>query len=162
MRILRKFTAAVIAATITFSGITVANAQSFSSGSSGSSFLVDDSRYSAEGFLADYKQLYLAKGYTFIDAPELIAEYSSKALNERYVSYLPNGNGIFDDSFGHIFEGYSPKVQRIKHHGHNIQFDRESTVLSPAGEGERVAIDIISDDVYYYIVSIVFNERYQG
>lgn len=163
MKILRKTTAALVAASIVLSGTAVANAQSFSSGSSGfSSGLMKDSRYSADGVLSEYKQLHLDKGYTIIEAPELIAEYAGKAQNDRDVTYLPNGNGLFSDSFGHILEGYYPKVQRMKHYGHNVRFDRATTVLTPADEGERVALDIFSDDTYYYIVSIGFNDRYQG
>lgn len=162
MNILRKSAVIAIAATVALSGTAVANAQSFTSGSSSFSSAVEDPRFTAEGFLADTKQLYLDKGYIIVEAPELIAEYAQKAQDERYVSYLPNGNGIFDDSFGHVLDGYLPKVQRIEHHGHNIRFDRNSSVITPAGEEQRVAVDIFSDNTYYYIVSIVFNERYQG
>lgn len=163
MKIVRKTAAALIAASLILSGSAVANAQSFSSGSSSfSSEVMEGSSYGAQEFLDDYKQLHRDKGYTIIEAPELIAEYARKAQNEREVTYLPNGNGLFSDSFDHIFDGYLPKAQRIKHYGHNIRFDRDTTVLTPADEGERVALDIVSDNTYYYIIVINFTERYQG
>lgn len=158
MKIVRKIVAGLVAASLILSGGTIANAQSFSSGSSSSNLV----GYGPGEFLSDYKQLFRDKGYTIIESPELISEYAGKIHDEREVTYLPNGNGIFSDSFGHVLEGYFPKVQRIKHYGQNIRFDREGTVLVPAKEGERAALDIFSDGTYYYIVVITFNEYYKG
>lgn len=189
MKILKTTAAALVAASIMLSGNTVANALPFSSGSSGPTSTPipgvkvpdinvpddkvpddkvpddetpDTSESNAETFLDEYKQLHRDKGYEIIEAPELTNGYAEKATNERDVTYLANGNGLFGDSFGHILEGYSPKVQRIKHYGHNIRFDRASTVVMPAEEGDRVALDIFSDDTYYYIVKISFTSFYQG
>lgn len=167
MNISRKITAGLIAAGIAFSGTAVANAQSSltslsSSGSNGASFEVLNPRTTPESVEADVKQMYVDKGYTLIEAPELLDEYAGKAQNSREVTYLPNGNGIFGDSFGHILDGYFPKVSRLKHFDYNLRIDPSTSIVTPAAEGERAAIDLVSDDTYYYIVIITFTDLYQG
>lgn len=131
-------------------------ATAFSSGSS--SF--GSSTGSPEDFESGVKQYYVSKGYEIIEAPELLAEYAAKVRDEREVSYLPNGNGIYRDSFSHIIDGYVPSVSRLKHYGHNLRFDPESSVVLPADEDDRIAIQVVSDNTYYYVVTINFTGTY--
>lgn len=132
-------------------------AAAFSSGSS--SF--GSSTGSPEDFESGVKAFYERKGYEIVEAPALIAGYASKVRDEREVTYLPNGNGLFKDSFAHLLEGYSPSVSRLAHHGHNLRFDPASSVVMPADEGDKVAVEVVSDNTYYYVVTIDFNNRYQ-